>query len=322
MPLLWPFWGGGEIGFEDASRYRAWTHSGSQHLELTDVEHADALVLPAEWRPGYAAAQEMDALAGRLHKPLLVFFNSDSTAAVSLRNATVFRTSALRSRRQPNEFGLPGWSVDFVEHYLGGKPILRSKGSRPVVAYTGYVDYRNAAESVHHGLRWLAHGGRISPGLALRGRVVRALQRDPRVETRVILRRDCLTGAVLRDERMDFVQNMVNADYALVARGGGNFSYRLYEALSCGRIPLFIDTDCLLPYDHLIDWRRHCVWVESRDLATLADRLVAFHDRLSPSDFTDLQQAARRLYLDWLSPAGFYQNLWRCLPAAGLPQSF
>ena len=37
--------------------------------------------------------------------------------------------------------------------------------------------------------------------------------------------------------------------YGLCVRGFGNFSFRLGETLMMGRIPILIDTECILPFD-------------------------------------------------------------------------
>ena len=110
---------------------------------------------------------------------------------------------------------------------------------------------------------------------------------------------------------------MAGADYALVTRGEGNFSYRLYEVLSCGKIPLFVDTDCVLPYDGIIDWRKYCVWVDEEEIDMIGERIVEFHERITPARFVELQGEIRRLYEEWVSPVGFFRNLRRCIPGIG-----
>ena len=108
--------------------------------------------------------------------------------------------------------------------------------------------------------------------------------------------------------RNEYVQNMVESDYILCARGAGNFSYRLYETLCCGRIPVFIDTDCVLPLESSIDWKSHCVWVEGSDVAHIGDQVAAFHASLTPAEFADRQRACRALWETHLSPQGFFAH--------------
>ena len=117
--------------------------------------------------------------------------------------------------------------------------------------------------------------------------------------------------------QLEFLQNLLESDYVLCARGYGNYSHRLYEALACGRIPLFIDTDCVLPFDFAIDWKRFCVWVDQVDLRSVADRVAEFHASISGEEFEELQVACRRLWEEWLSPEAFFANFHRHLDVMG-----
>jgi hypothetical protein len=119
--------------------------------------------------------------------------------------------------------------------------------------------------------------------------------------------------------QLEFLQNLLESDYVLCARGYGNFSHRLYEALACGRIPLFIDTDCVLPFDFAIDWKRFGVWVDQVDLRSVADRVAEFHASISGEEFEELQVACRRLWEEWLSPEAFFANFHRHLDVMDLP---
>jgi hypothetical protein len=91
----------------------------------------------------------------------------------------------------------------------------------------------------------------------------------------------------------------------------GNYSIRFYETLSCGRIPVFVNTDCVLPFEEWIDWKSYCVWVEAHEVARAAEKVAEFHDGLSDAEFRDRQRACRQLWLDWLSPLGFFKNFRR-----------
>lgn len=48
------------------------------------------------------------------------------------------------------------------------------------------------------------------------------------------------------------ITDIQNADFILSVKGDGSFFCRFYEALSLGRIPFFIDTDCILPFENMI----------------------------------------------------------------------
>lgn len=316
--LLDPFWGNipEPAGDKDSGRFDAYCQTGKDFFSLVPIEDADAALLPGEWRTGSPEAVKLAEKATKYGKKVIIFFNSDSVEPIPIENTVIFRTSFYRSARRPNEFAMPGWSADFLHRYLDGKLPVRKKGPVPVVGYTGYIDYSNQFERLKKFTRNLVRFRRKHIGEHLRGTAVRALQQNPRVSTNFIIRSGFL-GECQQDLRLEYVLNIVDCDYALVARGGGNFSYRLYEVLSCGRIPVFIDTDCVLPFDHLIDWRKYCVWVESKDIESIGDKVADFHARISDEDFRELQMSIRRMYEEWISPVGFHRNLWRCIPREG-----
>ena len=74
---------------------------------------------------------------------------------------------------------------------------------------------------------------------------------------------------------------------------------------------MFLDTDSVLPYEFLIDWRDYVVWVSREEVPNVGDRVAAFHERLSDREYVDLQHDCRRLWEEWLSPHGFFRNFHR-----------
>lgn len=328
VAILDPFWGPGED--EEPSnplrgRFRPWRKAGAGVYELVSFEEAECVILPAAWEhyerqpEAEHAARRVANEAAAAGKPLVVFYVSDSTAAVPLEHAHVFRTSLCRSTRGERDYAMPALSVDVAEVDLRGKLDLREWTSRPVVGFCGFAPGFSA------GL-----GGRIRRALprlrgasehpaALRGRACRALERSPTLETNFVVRSGFWAGVIgkggaidyerMREVRRHFVCNLVGSDYVLAARGGGNFSYRLYETMSAARIPLFVDTDCVLPFEDELDWCSLVVWVDEYELDAIGERVADFHARLGPEGFREQQQECRRIWVDRLSPEGFYRSL-------------
>src|SRR5262249_45387393 len=207
----------------------------------------------------------------------------------------IFRTSMSRSTRKPNEHAQPAWSEDFVERYLGGQLPIRPRTAKPSVGFRGLAPPGLLRARVP--LR--------SGELSVRVRAMLALQRRHGIATNFVAHNAFFAGAVtgsdsdpraMTEARRLYVQTLVNSDYGLCARGAGNFSYRLYETLSVGRIPVFVDTDCVLPFDFHLRWRDYCVWVDESELDRIGDRVLEFHERLSDSEFEDLQRECRLLW--------------------------
>lgn len=309
VPMLVPFWGAryesGEYAREQ--RFATYAEVGHNYLDLTeDPGQADFAVLPAAWNEYERAGKQSlgKAFARRMRragKRLLVFIDSDEYDPLPFPDAVEFRTSLLRSRRRSCEFAAPAWNVDFVTMYCAGKLQPRSKAETPVIGFCGVPEPEVRREALDHLtsypavrtnflLRTAFYGGSIT-WTKVAG-MTAPVWNEP-------------LGRVVRDQ---FLNNMLASDYVLSVRGRGNFSHRFYETLICGRIPVFVDTDCLLPYHDLIDWRRYCVWCDQSELSQIGPMISEFHSRLSPEEFMELQRACRRLWEDRLSPQGFFAH--------------
>jgi hypothetical protein len=149
-------------------------------------------------------------------------------------------------------------------------------------------------------------GIRMTCCYPLRVDAMQVLERDSRIKTDFIGRGTTgLQPGVQGDRRYQFLDNLQRNAYALCVRGADNYSWRFYEALSLGKIPILIDTDCMLPWEDEIPWDQFIVRVPSTRLQELPDRLWEWHSRLSPSEFCDLQRQLRLLF-ERLTPTRFY----------------
>jgi len=309
--------------------YRIYAELGPRYFRPVPAQDADFFVLPFDWRYGTregrrtedvamamaarSAAQSFSERALELGKRLIVFYVGDSEEEVPLEDSVVFRTSLRRGARS-NEFAMVVFFEDVVGRRLGSCLPLRPKLNSPSVGFCGFAGYRlmpgvDFVRKVRRIARWLRDG---IPAPTTRERAIQLLQGHPSVLTDFILREHGVGRfAYAEPARDEFCRNLINTDYMLCARGMGNWSIRLYETFAFSRIPLFIDTECVLPFDFEIDYKKYCVWVDSGDMDVIADRLMAFHDSLSESDFIDLQRACRGFWEERLRPEGFFSNFYR-----------
>lgn len=141
-----------------------------------------------------------------------------------------------------------------------------------------------------------------------RAKLLKRFEDSNRVITNFIYRKHYRAGAKSEQDRttttMEYYDNIKNSDYVLCVRGAGNFSVRLYETLMMGRIPVFVNTDCLLPFEETINWKSHVVWVEWNDRKNIAERVVDFHAKMTHEDFKEIQLRNRQLWKTQLSVAG------------------
>ena len=305
--MLYPFWGPNpeDPGDPNTGRFDRYREAGTAYFELADLASADVVVFPCGWTPALAPeAERVVATAREAGKPAVVFVTGDEHRTV--RDASlVLQTSLERSKRLPNEFALPAWSEDFVTAHLRGEVPIRRKAPRPVVGFCGLAPERRGIRA-----RLRAHEAHTS----VRARALHLLREHRALDTNFVVRDRFLGGAIvggvvdadaMRRVRSEYVRNMVESDYVICARGAGNFSYRLYETLSCGRIPVFVDTDAVLPWTsrptggplHL--GRR----VGARPIG---ERVAEFHDAIGDEEFVDLQHSCRRFWEHYVAPEGFF----------------
>ena len=81
---------------------------------------------------------------------------------------------------------------------------------------------------------------------------------------------------------------------------------RFYESLCLGRIPLFIDTDCKLPFEDQINWSDICIWVDASELNRIGEIVIDFHHSMTNNQFIEKQVYCRELWVNYLSKEGFY----------------
>lgn len=309
-----PFWGTNPEppGDPDNGRFDRYAEVGNRFLRLSPLSECDAGVFPQSWESGRERAAELaegfGAACREAGKVPVVFHGHDSTDPLPF-DGVVFRLSLLRSQRRPREFAQPAWSEDLLVRHLDGELRLRPKRARPVIGFCGST----RADPPALGARL-----RRRPGLKgdePRTRALRAVGNDERLAPSFVLHDDFWGGARDASSRLharrEFVQNMVESDYVLCARGSGNFSFRFYETLCMGRIPVFVDTDCVLPLDFEIEWRDYCVWVDAADIDRIGDRVLEFHESLDEAAFAERQRACRHLWEAQLSPEGFFASFHR-----------
>jgi len=321
VPMLSPFWGKllEASDSPDFGRFDELAECGEEFLQLTNVmEDAEIILLPFEYKFDqypeiYEAVKTASQKSG---KPVLIFFNNDSDKIIEFPHAIILRTSVNLTTKPDNVFGLPGWSIDFKKQ-LGNDFYYRKKNQLPAVAYCGYVDYANFRDYLKRTglinyLKIKIRGINLfSQGFRLRGKAVRILNKSEKIKTNFIIREDFWASDVSDKKlaRKQYVDAIINADYGIVARGGGNFSYRLYEVMSCGRIPVFINTDCVLPYEDFVEWKEKFVWVDSKQINKIDFKIKEYHNRLSNDEFVARQKEIRGLYEEWISPVGFHKKL-------------
>ena len=285
---------------------------GGNLWEQVGADDAEIMVYPHnvyEVNEGVLRASQVAKGKGVM---CLFFRCHDSSKPVKLPHGVVYQTSVYASEVENSEHVLPA----FVCDYMQGKENFRyrPKRDRPKVGFCGFT----STGLLRFMYRLQMRMEKVK-GLLLRTDSLRYLEESEGVDKSFIRRKYFWGGAksrfkddreLAREVRKTYINNLAECDYVLCIRGTGNFSFRFYETLSRGRIPLFVNTDSQLPFSDEIDWKKHCVWVDEKNLKNIGRLLVSFHEALSPEEFLALQEQNYNLWQEWLGPVGYYLKLF------------
>ena len=282
----------------------------------SSLKEAQIVVYPHRFTDD-AYTRAISATARNANLPLLFFEHGDNENPAMPSHGTIYRTALDSRRLRPREAAMSGLSDDMLEG-LHHPAEVSPATTRPTVGFCGNVsgfttDLKEAAQ-----MRW-----HVLSATRLRRRAIAALSGSPRVANQFLLRKRYWGGTVKGSEggvgisdhtrsallRSEFVANILGNAYTLCVRGAGNYSIRFYEVLSAGRIPVFVDSHCVLPFSEAIDWKRHCVWVKASDVDQIADIVADFHSRLGPNGLAQLQIDNRRIWLEYLEATAFYTRV-------------
>lgn len=295
-----------------------------------DIADSSLVVLPMSWnyyrRQGrIPLAMALVQRAAATGKKVLSWTNGDFGVKVPpIENLIVFRQSGYRSRLPASHQGMPVFFGDPLKRFYNRETIIpREKGEKPVIGFCGQArgtlqKYAlDASRTLWRNTQYYTglspnDPQDVYPSTLRRARILEAIEQDSRLEANFIKRSLYRAGADTPEARQrtaqEFYDNMVQSDYVVCVRGGGNFSVRLYETLAMGRIPVFVNTDCLLPLSDTINWKEHVAWVEEQEMRQIGDIILEFHRKLTAQGFRELQQRNRDLWVFRLRLGAFFKS--------------
>ena len=338
VQMLMPFMPASIVAQEtnviEAGRYDDYLSKGKDLIQLTPIEDCDVCLLPVYYELANNRSEFEKRIAPFLaqvskhSKKLLIFAGHDvKNVNINIPNTVIFNSAVDKSTKASNHYSWPHFFEDFVQKYNGGQLTVRRKGAKPVVGFCGYAPPLNIGfgrekiiSTLKLGLNYMGLIQLLSQKVShsYRARAIIGLQKSHSITTNFRLKSTFAfgpsglnTGNTAESNvafRRSFVDNIMESDYTLCVRGIGNNSIRFFETICCGRIPVFVNTDSVLPFDHLIDWKKLCVWVEEKDIDRIGDFVADFHQRISEEEFMARQQQMRAIWEEYFSPTGFFKN--------------
>lgn len=247
----------------------------------------------------------------------------------------VFAMSVYRDSSTPTEISAPAWLYD-----LGKKVSAIPKSSIPTVGFVGATNYQHRLSQLIENIprsdiifRYLAGNaffGRTAPrvarfalGRSLRKHTLKEALKSPELKTDFIERNhghfnQSKEGQKLAQE--EYISNIQKNAYTLCMRGIENYSFRLYEVMSAGRIPIIIDTNIRLPELESLKWEEFSVIVPYSEVGNIGKIVAAFHDRLSDDDFAEVCRKSRAAFEELL-PHNYILKFVKYLQSSSRPRS-
>lgn len=269
---------------ENKSRYFPLLEYYDKYIQYTNnITECDIIILPYKLR-GFnndTFLQELHILSLRYNKPLLCFYNDDNDKLLDLpNNIHIYRTSFYKKTKNINEYALPVFSPDYFKNHYLYNPLL-------TIGYCGHI----------------MHG---------RKKYIKQLLKSD-IQVNFILRKGFWAPGIEKTKaRNQFYNNIKENIFIFCYRGAGNFSYRFYQILMMGRIPILINTDCVFPFNKYYKLEDLGIVINEKDIINNnidIIKVIKNYYKVNKNNLLDIQKNNRIIWEKYFSPLGFCKHM-------------
>lgn len=296
---------------------------------VNTIEECDVLILPLDINFFFQTKQaeifkNFRNYALMHDKKLWVYSSGDTGITIKDNFIFVFKMADFRSHQNTQTVIMPVFIDDPLLSIYSNSLTVVSKTPKPIIGYVGhaksgfkkwiitiliylkenYLIAKGTIYSDYYRLYFSSHK---------RLKYLKIIQSSSQIVSKFIFRDKYRAGVKTIEDRtkttLEFFDNIKNSQYTFCMRGGGNFSVRFYETLAMGRIPLFIDTDCILPLENIVDWKEYCIIVDHRNINEVNERLISFHNSISDEELIKWQEKNRIIWEKYLTRANYFLHI-------------
>jgi hypothetical protein len=113
-----------------------------------------------------------------------------------------------------------------------------------------------------------------------------------------------------RENTPHFAEVTEKSCFTLCPRGYGKTSFRLYEAMQLGSVPVYISNDHWLPYTKYVDWSKFCVLIKPEEINKIPGILKKI---FADGTYTTMRAEAIRVYEEYFCFESMYKWVVRLL---------
>ena len=251
-------------------------------------EEADFFVLPCKFKGIKCNIYKKLLILSKKHsKKLLCFYNDDDDKKHNIEsNVILYRTSFYKSTKLENELAL---NVLVPDNY--DNTVQKDLS----IGFCGTVFRKNKRQE-------------------LLGYI-----KNSHLKNDLILRTDNHNrwdfSHNYSQRRKEYFDNIRNNLFVLCDRGYGNYSYRFYETMMMGRIPIIINTDCVFPFEEKIDINQVGLVLESQEIKdkdSFIESIEKYYEE-NKERLEEIQRNNRKIWEDYYSAEGFVDNLLKSI---------
>lgn len=110
-----------------------------------------------------------------------------------------------------------------------------------------------------------------------------------------------------------FKEIMLQSKFAICPRGYGRTSFRMYEALQMGTVPVYISDYHWLPFEKYVDWNRLAICITPDKMCSLPERLRSYSD----DQINEMAKYGKEVWNRYFSYQGFTETI-ECMLKEGL----
>ena len=111
------------------------------------------------------------------------------------------------------------------------------------------------------------------------------------------------------DQFSDFINASLDSKFVLCPRGYGVSSFRLYEAMQLGAVPVYISDRFWLPWDYELNWNEFCVLIPEDHIENIHDILESIDDET----YKRMQDKIKEVYIKYFTLEGMCDTILQLL---------